>query len=895
MTDLPKTYDPQAVEQKWYGYWERNKIFKVDPKSGRKPYCIIMPPPNITGQLHMGHGLQDSIQDMLIRMKRMQGFESHWQPGKDHAGIATQNVVEKQLAKEGTNRHEIGRDKFIERAWQWKEEYGNRIFEQKRLLGDCSDWERERFTLSPELTRVVHKVFKHLFDKGLIYRGNYIVNWCPRCHTAISDEEVFHEDHHHHLWYFKYPFKNGKEHVTVATTRPETMLGDAGVAVNPKDDRFKDLIGEKLILPLAEREISVVADAFVDPEFGTGQVKVTPAHDPNDFEMGRRHGLEELLVIDEDGAMNEKAPERFRGMDRFKARDEVVKAMDELGLLAKTEDYDTSIGHCQRCKTIIEPYLSKQWFVKMKPLAEPAIKAVRDGRIKFYPARWAKIYFAWMEEIRDWCISRQLWWGHRIPVWYCEDCGAVIVEVDEPEKCSKCGSTSLRQDEDVLDTWFSSWLWAFTSLGWPDDREDYDFWYPSDVMVTGYDIIFFWVARMIIAGLEFTDEIPFRDVYITGMIKDELGRWMSKSLGNGIDPQDMVEEYGGDAVRFTLISLASEGQDIKLAPSRFEGGRNFANKLWNSYRFLFSQIDKLEKPLKIGKVLDISDDAHLSERWIISRFRRAVEKVYDSAGKYRVNDMMNAQYDFIWKEYCDWLLEIVKVRTANETDETRKNEILGFAVGLFEAFLRLLHPGMCFITEEMWQGLKGFFDHCAQTRFAMQPATIMNQPYPKPDEFQLDEQAENEMEFLQKAIGAVRNIRSEMRIPPGKKSELIISNCVESRRRLIEDNLDMVLTLASTSGLKFDSAKPPYSATAVVEDIELFIPLEGLIDLDIERKRIDKEIGRLEGVIKGAEKKLSNKKFVANAPENVVAHERTKLEDCKAQLAVVKRNREMLG
>jgi len=903
MSEIPKIYNPATVEAKWYRYWEENNLFHVDPKSGRKPYCIIMPPPNVTGQLHMGHALQDAIQDMLIRMKRMQGYESHWQPGKDHAGIATQNVVEKELAKEGTSRHELGREKFVERAWKWKEQFGNRIFEQKRLLGDSADWKRECFTLSPELTRAVHKVFKHLYDKGLIYRGHYIVNWCPRCHTAISDEEVNHEEHDHHLWYFRYPYKDGKGYATVATTRPETMLGDTAIAVNPKDERFRDLIGKNLILPLADREIPIIADNFVDPEFGTGQVKVTPAHDVNDFDMGTRHNLPQILVIDEDGRMNENAPEQFRGMDRFEARKAVVEAMRELGLLEEIEDYVTSIGHCQRCKTMIEPYLSLQWFVKMKPLAEPAVKAVKDGRIKFYPERWARVYFSWMENIRDWCISRQLWWGHRFPVWYCQDCNEVIIALDSPDKCPKCDSGNLKQDEDVLDTWFSSWLWAFSSLGWPKETDDLKFWYPSDVMVTGYDIIFFWVSRMIIAGLEFTNEIPFRDVYITGMIKDELGRWMSKSLGNGIDPEDMVNQYGADAVRFTLISLSSHGQDIKLTPSRFESGRNFANKLWNSYRFLRSYIDQLEKPLRIdsfppsrtggmkpGGIDTYSDDVPLEDRWIVSRLHSTVEKIYANADQYRVNDVMTCLYDFVWKEYCDWYLELIKVRLIKDTPEDIKHRTLGLAVGIFDAALRLLHPGMPFITEEMWQGLRKYFVNSGDDT----PA-LVNQAYPHKDDFKIDHAAEKDMSFLQRLIGAVRNIRSEMRVPPDRKAEVILSGCNSERRTLVENNISDILKLAMLSKLEFNEERPTQSAASVVDEVEVFVPLEGLIDLDVERKRLDKEIKRLKGVIKGAEAKLSNQKFLEKAPDNVKEHEQQKLIDCRTQLKIVERNRKALG
>ncbi len=930
MTNISKTYDPKAVEAKWYKYWEDNNLFRTNPASGNKPYCILMPPPNVTGELHMGHALQDALQDMLIRMKRMQGFESLWQPGKDHAGIATQNVVEKALTDEGTTRQDLGRDKFVERVWKWKEQYGNRIFEQKRLLGDSADWERERFTLDEGLSKAVTKVFVHLYEKGLIYRGHYIVNWCPRCRTAISDEEVDHKEHDHHLWYFRYPIKplpsppplndegnrhtelppplsgggikGGGEYVIVATTRPETMLGDTAIAVNPKDERFNHLWDRTVILPLVEREIPVIRDEFVDPEFGTGQVKVTPAHDLNDFEMGQRHNIATVVVMDEEGVMNKNAGAEFQGMDRFKARDAVIEAMRQRGLLEKIEDYKTSIGHCQRCKTMIEPYQSLQWFVKMKPLAEPALEAVRSGRIKFYPARWEKVYYSWLENIRDWCISRQLWWGHRIPVWYCRDCNEIIVRVEAPDKCPKCGSNNLRQDEDVLDTWFSSWLWAFSPFGWPEQTEALKFWYPTDVLVTGYDIIFFWVARMIIAGLEFMDDVPYRTVYITGMIKDEVGRWMSKSLGNGIDPADMVDQYGGDAVRFTLITLATEGQDIRLTTSRFEGGRNFANKLWNSYRLLKSNIDRLdEKPL-IENPFDLPGNAPLPDRWIVSRLRVVTKKVIENAERYRLNDCLMALYDFIWKEYCDWYLELIKVRLTPESPEDVKRKTLTLAIAVFEASLRLLHPGMPFITEELWQGLREFYPEnrppqldAGKSGGNASASSIMWSPYPEPDDFNRDDQAEAEMGFLQRLISAVRTIRSEMRVPPDRKAEIVLTGCNPAHRQLIEANRIDIEWLANLVDIAFDGDRPAQSASAVVDEVEIFVPLAGLIDINLERSRLDKEIDRLQKLIGGAETKLTNEKFISNAPEKVIEHEKDKLQSCREQLELVRKNRAVLN
>ncbi len=921
MSEIPKSYDPTSVEPKWYKFWEENDLFRTDPNSGKEPYCIMMPPPNVTGELHMGHGLQDSLQDMLIRMKRMQGFEAHWQAGTDHAGIATQNVVEKALAKEGVSRHSLGREKFIEKVWEWKAKYGDRILQQKRLLGDSPDWSRERFTFDPGLSKAVAKVFVHLYDKGLVYRGNYIVNWCPRCHTAISDEEVDHKDEATHLWYFRYPILNDSSvaapsamdtdtpaathrgvaeeghYVTVATTRPETMLGDTAVAINPKDERLQHLRGRSVQLPLVDRVIPIIEDEFVDPAFGTGQVKVTPAHDPNDFEMGKRHSLGSITVMDEHGVMNDNAG-RFKGLDRFKAREAIVEAMGEAGLLEKIEDYTTSIGHCSRCKTVIEPYLSLQWFVKMKPLAEPALEAVRDGRIKFYPGRWEKVYYSWLENVRDWCISRQLWWGHRIPVWYCQACGEVIVREEEPDTCPKCHSNSLRQDEDVLDTWFSSWLWPFSTLGWPEETPELKKWYPTQLLVSGYDIIFFWIARMIMAGLEFMGDIPFSDIFITGMIKDEQGRWMSKSLGNGIDPEAMVKQYGADAVRFTMITLATEGQDIKLTPSRFEGGRNFANKLWNAYRFLMTHVEKLpeENRSQIGKypITEMPSDAPLVDRWIVSRLAATVEQVHASAEKYRLFECLNAQYDFLWKEFCDWYLELIKNRLTPETPAFDRQLTLEVALQVFEAAMRLLHPAMPFVTEEIWQGVS------AQVALTIVNATatqksIMVAEYPKPGEYPRDLKAEEQIELFQRVVAAVRNIRGEMHVPPDRRAVLVVSGVKDEGKKMLFERLSSdICRLANLSEISFGNSRPAHSASAMIDDFELFVPLEGLIDITVEQGRLDKEIARLEGSIKGAEARLASPNFTDKAPANVVEFERQKLVESKAQLEAVKRNREAL-
>lgn len=882
MKDIPKTYEPKEIESKWYKYWEEQGLFTVSPESPKPPYCIMMPPPNITGELHMGHALQDTIQDLLIRLKRMQGYESHWQAGKDHAGIATQNVVERDLHKnKGLTRKDLSREEFLDAAWKWKEKFGNRIFEQKRLLGDSCDWQRERFTLDAGLSKAVMRAFVQLYQKGLIYRGNYIVNWCPRCLTAISDEEVDHYEHKSHLWYFKYPLKeNSNEFIVVATTRPETMLGDTAIAVNPKDERFKHLVGEYVLLPLANRLIPVIADDFVDPSFGTGQVKVTPAHDPNDFQMGLRHNLEQIIVMDERGCISDNAPEQFRGLDRFEAREAVVKALEQLNLLAKIEEYTTSIGHCQRCNTIIEPYLSKQWFVKMKPLAEPAIEAVKRGDVQFYPSRWEKVYYSWMENIRDWCISRQLWWGHRIPVWYCKNCDNVMVSDERVTECSVCSCEDVYQDEDVLDTWFSSWLWPFSTLGWHEKTDELEFWYPTNVLVSGYDIIFFWIARMIIAGIEFSGDIPFRDVYITGMVRDEQGRWMSKSLGNGIDPREMVAQYGADAVRFTLVTLASEGQDIKLAPSRFEGGRNFANKLWNSFRFIKGNLDKFGITLPLDSKPKF-EFLSLADRWIVSRFTARLESILENSDKYRLNDYAIAAYDFIWKEYCDWYLEFSKIRLNDPSiSENEKKQTIHNMLAMFDSIMRMLHPIMPFISEEIYQTI---YDK-----------SIMYQPFPQVSEYPRDEEADNQMEFLQDCIGAIRNIRSEMRIPPDRQGIVIINRATDEQKNILKENDSAFCTLSGLSQVLFDAQRPPQSASATKGNVEIYIPLAGLIDIDKERERLNKEISRLQGIIKSAESKLKNDKFISNAPEQVIAHEKQKLSDCQMQLELVRKNVECL-
>ena len=801
--ELEKVYDPKQVEAKWYKKWEEADSFRTEVRKDKKRFVIMMPPPNVTGILHMGHALQDTVQDALIRYYRMQGYEALWLPGTDHAGISTQNVVEKKLLAKGTKKEDLGREKFLQEVWKHKEEHGGIIMKQKRFLGDSADWSRERFTMDEQLSQAVRAAFVHLYEKGLIYRGDYIVNWCPRCGSAISDDEVNHKEHDSHLWWINYPLKDYPDrYIQVATTRPETMLGDTGVAVNPEDERYRDLIGKTVILPLIGRGIPIVADEAVSLEFGSGAVKVTPAHDPDDFEISKRHNLPPIKVIGEDGRMTAEASEKYRGMDRFECREVVVEDLKREGLLVKITDHKHSVGHCYRCKTVIEPYLSRQWFVKMQPLAQPAIAAVKEGRIKFVPRRWEKVYYGWLENVRDWCISRQLWWGHRIPVWYCEDCGEVIVPREDPSECPECGSKKLQQDPDVLDTWFSSWLWPFSTLGWPGDTPEMKYFYPTDVLVSGYDIIFFWIARMIMAGLEFTGEIPYHTIYITGMIKDEQGRWMSKSLGNGIDPIDMINQYGADAVRYSLTVLNTLGQDIKLAPSRFEMGRNFANKLWNAGRFLQMQ----------GGVKGVETaEAELADLWISSRFQKVVDRVHKNMKRFRLDDALLAIYEFTWHEYCDWYLELIKSRLYGK-DDSRRETALTLARDVMRGILELLHPFMPFITEEL------------NAAVCDGEGMLIKATYPKKQKRWVNEESEVKMSFLMETIGAIRNLRSEMHVPPLKMAEIVLIG-EDEQIELIEDHIDYFTTLARVDRALRGKEKPHPASSAIVEGLEIFLPL----------------------------------------------------------------------
>jgi valyl-tRNA synthetase len=888
-TALEKVYSPREVEAKWYERWEHAGYFHGTVNPHRTPYTIVIPPPNVTGVLHMGHMLNNVIQDALIRYKRMTGFEACWIPGTDHAGIATQHVVERSLAKEGKTRHDVGREEFIKRVWGWRAKYGGIIVRQLRMLGTSCDWEREKFTMDETLSAAVREVFVTLYEEGLIYRGKYIVNWCPKDHTAISDDEVNRTDQQGKLYYIRYPLPGGTpEFITVATTRPETLLGDTAVAVNPKDARYKALVGRKAVLPLTDREILIIADSFVDTEFGTGAVKVTPAHDPNDYWIGQRHNLPQINIFDGSAHLNENAPPAYRGMDRYVAREAVLRDLQAAGLLEKVVEHVNSIGRCYRCDTVIEPYLSEQWFVKMQPLAGPALEVVRTGKIRFFPDRWTKVYENWMTNIRDWCISRQLWWGHRIPVWYCNAdkgrtpaCERPIVSRTEPDRCPHCGSASLRQDEDVLDTWFSSWLWPFSVHDWPKQKEtgkaaDLLYFYPTYTLVTAPEIIFFWVARMIMAGLKFgpsftgsplpEKNIPFRDVYFTSIVRDDQGRKMSKSLGNSPEPMDLIAEYGADAVRFSILYLAPLGQDIMYAKEKNEIGRNFANKVWNAGRFLLLNRDTLGT--RDDARSSSLDNLDLADHWILSRLHSTLRDVQDAFASYEMNKVSKIVYDFVWHDFCDWYLEMIKSRLYGAGTSENKLALLERAIEVFDYALRLLHPLMPFLTEELWQRL--------QPRTSEQ--TIMRAQIPRAEENRIDTTVERQMAFVQNVIEAIRTVRGEMSIAPSKEVTLLIGTGnvhPESEIRRYEAYIQRLGRVGTISFIDAAS-RPRLAATAVVEGEELFIPLEGLIDLDVERARLQKEIERLEGMLGGIRTKLKNPSFIEKAPKEVIDRERDK-------------------
>ena len=879
-SNIPKVYDPKSFEKKWYEYWEENKFFHVEADESKKPYSIVIPPPNVTGQLHMGHALDNTLQDILIRWRRMQGYNTLWMPGCDHAGIATQAKVEAALREEGTNRYELGREKFLERVWQWKDKFGSRIMYQLRSMGSSCDWDRERFTMDEGCSKAVREVFVSLYEKGLIYQGTRITNWCPCCNTALSDIEVEHETEQGHLWHLRYQVEGTEDYVEIATTRPETMFGDTGVAVHPDDERYQHLVGQTLILPLVGRRIPLFADEYVDPAFGTGAVKVTPAHDPNDFEMGQRHQLEQIKVIANDGTMAENTG-RYAGMDRYACRKELVRELEEKGALVSVEEHEHAVGHCSRCHTTVEPLVSKQWFVRMESLAKPAIEAVRTGRIKFVPERFTKIYCSWLENIRDWCISRQLWWGHRIPAWYCEDCGETIVSRDDPDTCPKCGSHKLQRDEDVLDTWFSSGLWPFETMGWPQQTKELRQFYPTSVLVTGYDIIFFWVARMVMMGLEFGGEIPFRHVFIHGLVRDSQGRKMSKSLGNGIDPVEVIDKYGADTLRFMLITGNTPGNDMRFYWERVESARNFANKLWNASRFMLMNLEGFS-----AAFVPEEADYTLADRWILGRYAHTAAEVTANLEKFELGEAARMLYEFIWNELCDWYIELTKARLYDKEAERPRRTAQYVLAYVLEHTLRLLHPFMPFITEEIWQHIPH------------EGRSIMLAAWPQGEEHFYDEESSRAMTTIMETIKSVRNMRAEVNAAPGRQSEVILYAADESLRRMMAANGSYLTVLAAASPVTFLSdgaAKPDNAMAAVAAGVEIYMPLKGLIDVDKETQRLQKEMDNLVKEISRLDKKLSNDNFLAKAPEAVVAKEREKKQGYEEKKTAVQERLDYLA
>jgi valyl-tRNA synthetase len=884
--EISKIYDPESVEEKWYKHWLEKKYFKAKVNPFKKPYTIVIPPPNVTSILHMGHAFNNTIQDILIRFKRKQGFETLWLPGTDHAGIATQTVVERDLKiKENKSRHDLGREKFVERIWEWKQRNGNQIIDQLKKMGCSCDWDRERFTMDEGLSKAVQEVFIRLYEKGLIYRGLRIVNWDPASATALADDEVEHKDTQGFLYHLRYKFKDSDDYLVVATTRPETLLGDTAIAIAPDDMEKYSLIGKKVIIPFVNREVEIIVDEHVDKDFGSGFVKVTPAHDPNDFEIGIRHNLKQVIVIDKNGCIvpvcqvfkdeayhNElPIPDDIAGLDRFDARKKIIAELEKSNQLEKIETHTHAVGHSYRSHVPIEPYLSVQWFVKMKPFAKKALEVVQSGDVKFYPAgRFEKTYENWMLNIKDWCISRQLWWGHRIPAWYNKN-GDVKVCLDDPS----IKNEKWAQDPDVLDTWFSSQLWPFSTLGWPDDTEDLKYFYPTDTLVTAPDIIFFWVARMIMSGLEFINKIPFSNVYFNGIVRDEQGRKMSKSLGNGIDPVEMIDEFSADAVRFTLVMLSSEGKDINIGTHSFEIGRNFSNKIWNAYRFLSMNLESKDTDYK-----KYSQYYTLEDRWILSRFNQAIISTTENIDKFRINDALSVIYHFFWHDYCDWYLEMIKKRLYRPENENEKRTALTIASYLMKGSMELLHPFIPFITEEIWQNFKNDDDE-----------TIVLSPWLISDSKLLDEEADKSIGFIQEVIGAIRNLRAEMNVEPGKKINLVIDKNSD-KWNLVKSTQDHFASLAKIENIVplTDNFVKDNAGTVVVQKTEFLIPLADLIDVDKEKKRLGKEITRLEGLEKGLSAKLNNKNFIYKAPETIVNKEREKLNNIRENLIKVRAN-----
>ena len=873
MSELPKTYDPKAVEDKLYSFWNDSGFFHAEVNPKKKPYTIVIPPPNVTGQLHMGHAFDETLQDVLIRTKRMQGYEALWMPGTDHAGIATQIKVEENLRKEeGKTRYDLGREEFLKRVWDWKHKFGNRIISQLKKLGSSCDWERERFTMDEGCSKAVREVFVNLYNKGLIYKGHRIINWCPHCATALSDAEVEYETQPGKLWHIRYPLADGSGELVVATTRPETFMGDTGVAVNPNDERYKHLIGKTCILPIMNREIPIFGDEYVDMKFGTGCVKVTPCHDPNDFEMGQRHNLEQILVFNEDATVNANGG-KYEGMDRYECRKAVVKDLEEGGYLVKIEDHEHNVGTCYRCGTTVEPMTSAQWFVKMAPLAKPAMDVVNEGKTKFVPDRFSKTYLRWMENVHDWCISRQLWWGHRIPAFYCDDCGEMTVSKTDVHTCPKCGGTHIHQEEDVLDTWFSSALWPFSTLGWPDKTKELEYFYPTSTLVTGYDIIFFWVARMIFSGVEHMGETPFKTVYIHGLVRDAQGRKMSKSLGNGIDPLEVIDQYGADALRFTLATGNSPGNDMRFSDERVQASRNFCNKIWNASRFI-----QMNLTIDKDKAVELPAELALEDKWIISKFNTLVADVTRNIDQYELGLAASKLNDFIWENFCDWYIEIAKTRL--QTGDENVQKVLCYVLS---GAMQLLHPFMPFITETIWQALPH------------EGPSVMVSKWPEYDEKLNFSVEEAQMESLMDAVRAIRNRRAEMNVPPSKKAKVLI---LTEKKDTFSAGAGFFPKLAYASEIELIDAVPADAAkmaSVVTGDAQLYMPMGDLIDFEAERARLGKEKKKVEDDIAFVMKKLNNPKFVDKAPENVVAAEREKADKLREHLAKLEESIAALG
>ena len=864
--ELEKVYDPKQVEDKTYRFWMEKGYFHAEPNPQKKPYTIVIPPPNITGQLHLGHALDCTLQDSIIRFKRMQGYEALWLPGTDHASIATEAKIVEAMRKEGVTKEDLGREGFLERAWEWKKTYGGKIVEQLKKMGSSCDWERERFTLDEGCSEAVKEVFVRLYEKGLIYRGERIINWCPHCLTSISDAEVEYEEHDGHFWHIRYPLSDGSGYLEIATTRPETHLGDTALAVHPDDERYKDLVGKTVILPLVGREIPIVADSYVEMDFGTGVVKITPAHDPNDFEVGLRHNLPVINVMNDDATINENGG-KYQGMDRYECRKQIVLDLESEGFLVKVEDHKHNVGSCYRCSTTVEPRVSKQWFVKMEPLAGPAIEAVRSGETKFVPDRFSKIYYHWMENIRDWCISRQLWWGHRIPAWYCQDCGEVIVAKEEPHTCPKCGGCHLEQDPDTLDTWFSSALWPFSTLGWPKQTEELKYFYPTSTLVTGYDIIFFWVARMIFSGVENTGKSPFQTVFIHGIVRDAQGRKMSKSLGNGIDPLKVIDEYGADALRFTLATNNSPGNDMRFVEEKVKASRNFANKIWNATRFILMNLsDEVDKP-ELPQLLQTED------KWILSKLNTLIKEVTDNLEKFELGIAVQKLYDFIWDVLCDWYIELTKSRIQAGGESAKSAQKV--LIYVMNQCLKLLHPIMPFITEEIWQAIP---NDCE---------SIMIAPWPQYQEDLCFRQEEEDFEKVMSAIKAIRNRRAEMNVPPSKKARVLVKTLDTD---VFESGAMFIERLASASEVKVSGVAPQQgedfsdAVQVITDSARIFIPLDELVDKEKELARLEKERKACEKDISMVEQKLSSQGFIEKAPQNVVEAERVKLEKHKERM-----------